>query len=152
MPITVASATEDHSIRFHLYHLEDMGRVRVRKYCEIKDREVDQGEIGKGYQLTKEQVIPISDEELRDLPLPTAKAIEIVSFVPLDSVDPPEDRRGLLPGAQRAGRREALQTAPHGPRPEQQGGRREVRVVRSRAPRIPPGPRGRHRFARHALA
>ena len=27
--------------------------------------EVDQGEIGKGYQLTKEQVIPISDEELR---------------------------------------------------------------------------------------
>ncbi|MEU1940603.1 Ku protein [Streptomyces coeruleorubidus] len=51
-------------------------------------REVDQGEIGKGYQLTKEQVIPISDEELRDLPLPTAKAIEIVAFVPLDSVDP----------------------------------------------------------------
>jgi DNA end-binding protein Ku len=88
VPISVASATEDHSIRFHRYHLEDMGRVRVRKYCEIEDREVDQGEIGKGYQLTKEQVIPISDEELRDLPLPTAKAIEIVAFVPLDSVDP----------------------------------------------------------------
>jgi DNA end-binding protein Ku len=65
-----------------------MGRVRIRKYCEIEDREVDQGEIGKGYQLTKEQVIPISDEELRDLPLPTAKAIEIVAFVPLESVDP----------------------------------------------------------------
>ncbi|MGQ4440673.1 Ku protein, partial [Streptomyces violaceoruber] len=65
-------------------------RVRVRQYCEIEDREVDQGEIGKGYQLTKEQIIPISDEELRDLPLPTAKAkaIEIVAFVPLDSVDP----------------------------------------------------------------
>jgi DNA end-binding protein Ku len=88
VPISVASATEDHSIRYHPYHLEDMGRVRVRKYCEIEDREVDQGEIGKGYQLTKEQVIPISDEELRDLPLPTAKAIEIVAFVPLDSVDP----------------------------------------------------------------
>jgi DNA end-binding protein Ku len=88
VPINVASATEDHSIRFHQYHLEDMGRVRVRKYCEIEDREVDQVEIGKGYQLTKEQVIPISDEELRDLPLPTAKAIEIVAFVPLDSVDP----------------------------------------------------------------
>ncbi|GAP46245.1 Ku70/Ku80 protein [Streptomyces azureus] len=85
VPITVASATEDHWIRFHQYHLEDMGRVRVRKYCEIEDREVDQG-----YQLTKERVIPISDEELRDLPLPTAKAkaIEIVAFVPLDSVDP----------------------------------------------------------------
>ncbi|MFH9067609.1 Ku protein [Streptomyces coeruleorubidus] len=82
MPISVASATEDHSIRFHQYHLEDMGRVQVRKYCEIEDCEVDQGEIGKGYQLTREQVIPIGDEELRDLPLPTAKAIEIVAFVP----------------------------------------------------------------------
>ena len=88
VPINVQSATEDHSVRFHQYHLEDMGRVRVRKYCEVEDREVTSGEIGKGYQLTKDQVIPISDDELRDLPLPTAKAIEIAAFVPLESVDP----------------------------------------------------------------
>ncbi|MGW6961847.1 non-homologous end joining protein Ku [Streptomyces chartreusis] len=88
VPINVVSATEDHSIRFHQYHLEDMGRVRVRKYCEVEDREVAQAEIGKGYQLTKEQVIPISDEELREIPLPTAKAIEIEAFVPLESIDP----------------------------------------------------------------
>ncbi|MEV5439863.1 Ku protein [Streptomyces sp. NPDC052682] len=87
VPIQVASATEDHSIRFHQYHLEDMGRVRVRKVCELEDREVAQSEIGKGYQLTKEQVIPISDEELSNLPLPTAKAIEIEAFVPLESID-----------------------------------------------------------------
>ncbi|WP_456302427.1 non-homologous end joining protein Ku [Streptomyces chartreusis] len=88
VPINVVGATEDHSIRFHQYHLEDMGRVRVRKYCETEDREVTNAEIGKGYQLTKEQVIPISDEELREIPLPTAKAIEIEAFVPLESIDP----------------------------------------------------------------
>ncbi|MER6561015.1 Ku protein [Streptomyces sp. NPDC001027] len=88
VPINVVSATEDHSIHFHQYHLEDMGRIRTRKVCEIEDREVSQAEIGKGYELTKTQVIPISDEELRDLPLPTAKAIEIEAFVPLESVDP----------------------------------------------------------------
>ncbi|MFF8676001.1 Ku protein [Streptomyces sp. NPDC015242] len=88
VPVNVVSATEDHSLRFHQYHLEDMGRVRVRKFCEAEDREVTSDEIGKGYQLTKEQVIPISDDELRDLPLPTAKAIEIEAFVPLESVDP----------------------------------------------------------------
>ncbi len=32
--------------------------------------------------------LPISDEELRDLPLSTAKAIEIVAFVPLDWLVP----------------------------------------------------------------
>ncbi|MEU2587042.1 Ku protein [Streptomyces avermitilis] len=88
VPIHVVSATEDHSVHFHQYHLEDMGRVRVRKYCELEDREVTQDEIGKGYELSKDTMIPVLDEELRELPLPTAKAIEIEAFVPLASIDP----------------------------------------------------------------
>ncbi|WP_405914553.1 Ku protein [Streptomyces sp. NBC_00728] len=88
VPIHVVSAREDHSIHFHQVHLEDMGRVRSRKICEIEDREVAQSEIGKGYQWDKDTIIPVLDEELRELPLPTAKAIEIEAFVPLDSIDP----------------------------------------------------------------
>ncbi|MFE7958813.1 Ku protein [Streptomyces sp. NPDC057413] len=94
VPINVVSATEDHSIRFHQYHLEDMGRVRTRKYCELEDREVTSAEIGKGYEVVREtkghpaQIVPISDEDLSNLPLPTAKAIEIEAFVPAEDVDP----------------------------------------------------------------
>ncbi|MFJ8098614.1 non-homologous end joining protein Ku [Streptomyces griseofuscus] len=88
VPINVVSATEDHSIHFHQYHLADSGRIRYRKVCELEDREVPQDEIGKGYELTKTQVIPVTDEDLDNLPLPTAKAIEIGGFVPLESVDP----------------------------------------------------------------
>jgi DNA end-binding protein Ku len=88
VPIHVVSATEDHSIRFHQVHVEDMGRVRVRKYCELEDREVTAGEIGKGFQYGKDTIIPISDEELREMPLPTAKAIELVAFMPAESIDP----------------------------------------------------------------
>jgi DNA end-binding protein Ku len=88
VPIAVLSATENHSIQFHQYHLADMGRVRTRKVCELEDREITQSEISKGYELSKTQVIPISDAELSELPLPTTKAIEIVAFVPLDSIDP----------------------------------------------------------------
>jgi DNA end-binding protein Ku len=94
VPINVVSATEDHSIRFHQYHRDDGGRVRVRKFCELEDREVTTAEIGRGYEVsrdTKHQaavIVPISDEELANLPLPTAKAIEIDAFVPLASIDP----------------------------------------------------------------
>lgn len=88
VPCHVLSATENHSITFHQYHLEDMSRVRVRKVCEIDGREVAQSEIGKGYEYAKDKVVAISDEELRNLPLPTAKAIEIQAFVPLESIDP----------------------------------------------------------------
>ncbi|MGW3653936.1 non-homologous end joining protein Ku [Streptomyces sp. NPDC000878] len=88
VPVNVQSATEDHSVRFHQVHLEDMARVRVRKFCEIEDREVTQGEIGKGYEIAKNQIITVTDEELRAMPLPTAKAIEIQAFVPAASIDP----------------------------------------------------------------
>ncbi|GAB7101927.1 Ku protein [Streptomyces phaeofaciens JCM 4814] len=88
VPIHVLSATENHSIQFHQYHLEDMARIRTRKICELDGRPVPNAEIGKGYEYARDQVVAVTDEELRDLPLPTAKAIEIEAFVPLDSVDP----------------------------------------------------------------
>ncbi len=65
-----------------------MARVRTRKVCELEDREVATPEIGKGYEIARDNVVPISDEELRDLPLPTAKAIEIVAFMPWEAIDP----------------------------------------------------------------
>jgi DNA end-binding protein Ku len=88
VPINVVSATENHSIQFHQYHLEDMGRVRYRKICELEDREVSQSEIGKGYEYAKDQLVAVTDDDLSNLPLPTAKAIEIEAFVPLASIDP----------------------------------------------------------------
>jgi DNA end-binding protein Ku len=102
IPIHVASATENHSIQFHQYHLEDMGRVRVRKICDLEDREIPQSEIGKGYEYAKDQIVAISDAELKDLPLPTAKAIEIQAFVPLESIDPIRIAEGyyLVPDGQ----------------------------------------------------
>ncbi|MET9477134.1 Ku protein [Streptomyces sp. NPDC002917] len=88
IPIKVISATEDHSIHFHQVHLEDMGRVRTRKVCELDGEAVPQEEIGKGYELTKDQTIPVTDDELDQMPLPTAKAIEIAAFVDADTIDP----------------------------------------------------------------
>ncbi|MFI8075535.1 Ku protein [Streptomyces sp. NPDC086033] len=100
--IRLVSATENHSIQFHQYHLEDMGRVRVREVCDLEDREIPQSEIGKGYEYAKDQVVAISDAELQDLPLPTAKAIEIQAFVPLESIDPIRIAEGyyLVPDGQ----------------------------------------------------
>lgn len=88
IPVKIISATEDRSVRFHQVHLKDCGRVRTRKVCELDDEVVPQEEIGKGYELTKDQMVPISDEELEEMPLPTAKAIEIAAFISADSIDP----------------------------------------------------------------
>nr|WSX49788.1 Ku protein [Streptomyces sp. NBC_00974] len=88
IPIKLVNATESHSISFRQIHLSDGGRVRYRKVCELDGEEVSGAEIGKGYEEADGSVIPITDEDLAQLPIATAKTIEIVSFVPADEIDP----------------------------------------------------------------
>ncbi|MFF4827196.1 Ku protein [Streptomyces sp. NPDC001312] len=88
VPSAVLGATEDHSVRFRRIHTADNGLVRNRYWCEIEDREVSYGEIGQGYETAGDRIIPLTDEELRQLPLPTARAIELVGFLPTADVDP----------------------------------------------------------------
>lgn len=88
IPIKLVNATESHSISFRQIHTEDGGRIRYRKFCELEDREVTSQEIGKGYEDADGSIIPITDEDLSHLPIPTAKTIEIVAFVPGDRIDP----------------------------------------------------------------
>ncbi|GGN77801.1 non-homologous end joining protein Ku [Streptomyces albiflavescens] len=88
IPIKLVNATESHSISFRQIHLDDGGRIRYRKFCELEDREVSTAEIGKGYEDADGTLIPITDEDLASLPIPTARTIEIVAFVPADRIDP----------------------------------------------------------------
>ncbi|MFJ2827429.1 Ku protein [Streptomyces sp. NPDC087263] len=88
IPIKLVNATESHSVSFRQIHLDDGGRIRYRKFCEAEDREVTSGEIGKAYEDADGTLIPITDEDLAQLPIPTARTIEIVAFVPADRIDP----------------------------------------------------------------
>ncbi|MFD7119057.1 Ku protein [Streptomyces sp. NPDC059922] len=88
IPIKLVNATENHSISFRQIHKTDGGRIRYRKVCELDGEEVSTPEIGKAYEDGDGSMIPITDDDLAALPLPTAKTIEIVAFVPADSIDP----------------------------------------------------------------
>jgi DNA end-binding protein Ku len=88
IPIKLMNATENHSISFRQIHLADGGRIRYRRVCELDDEEVASAEIGKGYEEADGSIVPITDEDLAALPLPTAKTIDILAFVPSGLIDP----------------------------------------------------------------
>ncbi|MER7484892.1 Ku protein [Streptomyces sp. NPDC126497] len=88
IPVKLVNATESHAVPFREIHTEDGGRIRHRKFCELEDREVTAQEISRGYEEADGTIIPITDEDLAHLPIPTARTIEIVTFVPEDSIDP----------------------------------------------------------------
>ncbi|MER6911687.1 Ku protein [Streptomyces sp. NPDC000594] len=88
IPIKLVNATESHTVSFRQIHTADGGRIRYRKVCELEEKEIPAAEIGKGYEESDGSIIPITDEDLARLPLPTARTIEIVAFVPADEIDP----------------------------------------------------------------
>ncbi|MFE5522034.1 Ku protein [Streptomyces virginiae] len=88
IPIKVFPATESHNVSLRQIHTADGGRVRYRKVCELDGEQLAQEEIGRGYETATGTLVPITDADLDAMPLPTAKAIEIVAFVPTESIDP----------------------------------------------------------------
>ncbi|MFD8888855.1 Ku protein [Streptomyces erythrochromogenes] len=86
--IKVVPATESHDISFRQIHTADGGRIRYRKVCELDGQVLRQDEIARGWETATGTLIPVTDEDLDNLPLPTAKAIDIVGFMPAASIDP----------------------------------------------------------------
>jgi DNA end-binding protein Ku len=88
IPIKVYSATEERSISFRQVHEADGGRIRYKRVCEVDGQEVPYSDIGKGYELPDGRLVILTDEDFSELPLPTAKSIEVLEFVPAEQVDP----------------------------------------------------------------
>ncbi len=88
IPVKLYSATEERDISFRQVHEEDGGRIRYRRICEIDGEEVPYSDIGKGYEMPDGRMVILSSDDFSQLPLPTAKAIEVLEFVPIEQVDP----------------------------------------------------------------
>jgi DNA end-binding protein Ku len=88
IPVKLYSATEEKDISFRQVHEEDGGRIRYRRVCEIDGEEVPYSDIGKGYEMPDGRMEILSNDDFAQLPLPTAKAIEVLEFVPIEQVDP----------------------------------------------------------------
>jgi DNA end-binding protein Ku len=69
-------------------HRSDGGRIRYKRTCAVDGEEVPYADIAKGYELENGETVILTDEDLADLPLSSAKVVDVLQFVPLDQVDP----------------------------------------------------------------
>jgi DNA end-binding protein Ku len=88
IPVRLYSAVEEKSLRFHLLHDEDGGRIKYQRTCSKCGKEVTWDDIVKGYQYSKDHYVTFDQEELSALDVDSIKAIDVVTFVPLESIDP----------------------------------------------------------------
>src|SRR5262249_39353006 len=88
IPVRLYSATEERDVSFHQVHRDDGGRIRYKRTCSVDGEEVQYSDIAKGYELDTGEMVVLTDDDLADLPLSSAKVVDVLQFVPLEQVDP----------------------------------------------------------------
>lgn len=89
IPIRLYGATEEKSLRFNLLHKEDSARVKNNRTCtECGKDNLTKDDLVKAYEYEKGSWVTFTDEELDSVSVPTSHAIDVVSFVDSDEIDP----------------------------------------------------------------
>ncbi|MDQ6850746.1 MAG: Ku protein [Actinomycetota bacterium] len=86
--VKLYTATEERDVSFHQVRRTDGSRIRYKRVAEADGEEVAYGDIAKGYQLDNGETVVLTDEDFADLPLPTARVVDVLQFVPIEQIDP----------------------------------------------------------------
>jgi DNA end-binding protein Ku len=88
IPVKLYSATEAKDVSFHQVRRSDGSRIKYKRVAAVDGEEVSYGDIAKGYELSNGETVVLTDDDFKDLPLTTSRAIDVLQFVPLEEVDP----------------------------------------------------------------
>lgn len=88
IPVVMNPIIKNNDTSFNQLHTKCQTRINYIKYCPHCKVDVKEKDIIKGYQYEKDKYVIFKKEELDKLKPEADKEIEIVSFVPINEVDP----------------------------------------------------------------
>jgi len=88
IPVRFYVATHSENPSFNMLHQPCGSRIKQQIFCPKCERTVERSELVKGYEVSKDQYVMFTDEELRALETAASSSIDIQEFVPLADVDP----------------------------------------------------------------
>jgi DNA end-binding protein Ku len=88
VPVKLYSAVSKKTVRFHQLHDKDGVRIQQKRFCPADDEEVAYENIVKGYEISPDEYVVVTPEELDALEPQKTRAIDIEDFVDLDEIDP----------------------------------------------------------------
>lgn len=88
IPVALFTATQENKVSFNQLHKDSNARIRYKKVRDDTGEEVSSESIVKGYQYAKNQYIVLTNDDIERMKTPKDKAITIIQFVPIGSIDP----------------------------------------------------------------
>jgi DNA end-binding protein Ku len=87
IPVSLFSGARSHGVALRMLS-EDGTPLSRRFFCPKHDKEVDGDEIVRGYEISKDKYIIITDDELEALEPNKSRDIDLRRFVDADEIDP----------------------------------------------------------------
>lgn len=103
VPVRMYSAIDESDLRFHLVHEPDGGRIGYQKACKAEGEPVSDDEIVKAFEVEKDELVVLTDEDFAAAKTEGVKTIEISDFVPYEEIDPIYFERTYFLGPQDGG-------------------------------------------------
>ena len=88
IPVKLFSAVSKKTVRFHQLDSKDNTRIQQKRVNPTSGEEVPYEQLVKGYEISPDQYVVITPEELEGLEPQKTRMIEIEDFVDLDQIDP----------------------------------------------------------------
>jgi DNA end-binding protein Ku len=87
IPVQLVKAVEPGRVSFRMLHSKDYSPLSRRMFCPREETIVSPDEIIRGYEITPDKYIVITDEELESVTPERSRTIEIVEFIDMKDVD-----------------------------------------------------------------
>jgi len=88
IPVKLYSAVRDREIHFHMLHDKDSQRVKQQLVCPAEEKVVSRNDVVKGYEISEDQYVVVTDDELEALEPKATRMIEMLDFVKISEIDP----------------------------------------------------------------
>jgi len=103
IPVKLYTATSSQGVHFNQLHKKCGSRLKQRLFCPVDDEYVERDDIVKGFEVGKNQYVQFTAEELTGLETERSHYLELVEFVPEDSVDLIYVERSIYLGPDKGG-------------------------------------------------
>jgi DNA end-binding protein Ku len=88
IPVKLYTATESKDVSFNTLHKKCGTRIKQLRWCPTCEKEVEWGDVVRGYEYTKEEYVVLTDDDFAKLPLTSKHTIDLAAFVKSDAIDP----------------------------------------------------------------
>jgi DNA end-binding protein Ku len=105
IPIKLYTSASAKSVSFNLLHAKCGGRMKQQYNCPTCNEIVERKDMLKGFEVSRDTYVKFSEDELKALEAERTDALDLIEFVPLDTVDMIQIEKTYFLGPDKGGER-----------------------------------------------